>query len=189
MSQNYWWNFVAQWRHRAFFMVCAWEMIPTPIYTRTPFCGYQRVSSTYPRLCHAKVKYLLSGAPAYRFSSTFWYFPSAISAESVVPPFFRHVHLNQKFEFLEVFAVFRGSKSWYCSENTAKNDICLDWLKMTPYIFIRFSCARHWKCAVHTKWPYAYIFKCAYVLTCFRCFSDGSANESAFVHTRAQNHI
>ena len=32
-------------------------------------------------------------------------------------------------------------------------DICSDWLKTTPYMFLRFSCARHWKCAVHTKWP------------------------------------
>ena len=139
--------------HRAFSMVCAWEMIPTPIYTRTPFCGYQRFSSIYPRLCHAKVRYLLSGARAFRFSSTFWYFPSATSAENVVPPFFRHVHLNQKFEFLEVFAVFRVCTAKRSSENTAFFAFCLDWLKMTPYIFIRFSCARHWKCAVHTKWP------------------------------------
>ena len=143
LRQNYWRVFGPQCLHRAFSMVCAWKMIPTPIYTRTPLRGYQRFSNAYPRLRHAKLKYLLSGAPAYRFSSTFLYFPSAISAESVVPPNFRHVHLNQKFEFLEVFAVFRVCTAKRSSENSAFFDFCLDWLKMTPYIFIRSAWSRH----------------------------------------------
>ena len=169
-------------------MVCAWEIIHTMLGTGTRSSMYKRFSNTYPWLCHAKLKYKLAGGFPFRFSSTFWYFPLAIAVKSFVHTNFRLVHLNQKFDFLEGFAIFRVCTAKRNSENARKIYILLVLLKMASDCFISFSCVWHWNCAVRTKWPCAYILKCAYVLSWFWCFFGGSANENAFVHTPVQNH-
>ena len=169
-------------------MVCAWETITTMLGTNTRSSMYKRFSSTYQLLCHAKLKYKLAGGFPFRCSNTCWYFSLAIAVNSFVHTSFRLVHLNQKFDFLDGFGIFRICTAKRNSENARKIYILLVLLKMASYFFIGFSCVWHWNCAVRTKWPCAYILKCAYVLSWFGCFFGGSANENAFVHTPVQNH-
>ena len=160
----------AQGQHRAFCMAGAWEIIHTMLGINTRSSMYKRFSSTYQWLCHAKLKYKLAGGFPFRFSSTFWYFSLAIAVKSFVHTNFRLVHLNQKFDFLDGFGIFRICTAKRNSENARKIYILLVLLKMASYFFIGFSCVWHWNCAVHTKWPCAYILKCAYVLSWFGCF-------------------
>ena len=63
---------------------------------------FEHFSVAIPR----KMKYIISGEPACRFSCTFLHFPSAIPAEKPVHTNFRLVHLNKKFDFLRGFGLF-----------------------------------------------------------------------------------
>ena len=173
--------------HKAFSMLCAGKSYSArfiPTLPRVSIHVFEQLSMAIP----CKMKCTLRGLPPYRFSNAFLHFPSAMAAESFAHINFRLVHLNRTFEFLEVFAVLRVCTAPRSSENAAFLDVCLDWLKTAPYNFIRFVCLWHWKSAVHTKWPCAYILKCACVCACFLCFFDGSTDESAFVHTPVQNY-
>ena len=136
-------------------MAGAWEIIHTMLGTDSRSSMYKHLSNTYQWPCHDKLKYKLAGSFPFRVSSTFCFFASTIAAKSFVHTNFRLVHLNQKFDFLEVFPNSRVCTAKHNRENTVFSEICLDWLKMAPYSFIVFSCPWHSNCVVHMKWPCA----------------------------------